>query len=145
MRVWGMVALSASGPWPRIAHSACPKVPGQVQRSGRQGAGRGAAVLFIPLLTLCCSTAPQMRLQLLAGSLCISYWLLFPSLAVLTAEQIAPVPGVSQYCAAAYDHSQGRPLWPCGRHPGHCPQRTGGTLHVGQAPPAWPAQCSAHM
>lgn len=73
-----------------------------------------------------------MRLQLLALSLAVAlvpFPFPFPGLAVLPAEQIAVVPSVSQYGAAACGHGQGG-------HSGHvedisgCAQRTGkSTLH----------------
>lgn len=70
--------------------------------------------------------APHMRLQLLARSLCI-----LPGLAILPAEQIAAVPGVSQYGEAAYGRGH------CG-HMENIPDAAlrgpGRALHIGHGP-----------
>lgn len=55
----------------RSAPLACPEVATRVRRSGSQ-VQQGTAVPSPPLLTLCPTPAPHMRLQLLARSLCIS-------------------------------------------------------------------------
>lgn len=64
-------ALLSSSPSNQNCSPACPALPARVRRSQSPGAGRGT-IPSLPLLILCPTAAPHIRVQLLARSLCIS-------------------------------------------------------------------------